>query len=106
MLVDCEGRFLSQRRLPRMALISASLTAEALLLEAPGMSTLALPLQPAPDELGARLPVRVFDDVTEGAAAGAEADRWFGEFSRSRVPTRLHVGRRGAVGGYALRAGR
>lgn len=80
MLVDCEGRFLSQRRLPRMALISVSLAAEALLLEAPGMSTLALPLQPTPDELGARLPVRVFDDVTEGAAAGAEADRWFGEF--------------------------
>lgn len=24
--------------------------------------------------------MRVFDDVTEGAAAGAEADRWFGEF--------------------------
>lgn len=80
MLVDGSGRFLSQRRLPRMALISTSFRGDTLLLEAPGMSALSLPLEPASDELGPLLPVRIFDDHTRGAAVGAEADRWFGGF--------------------------
>lgn len=82
MLVDGEGRFLSQRRLPRMALISVSIAGDALLLSAPGISELALPLEPAASELGPRLPVRVFGD-TWGAVVGAEADRWFGESLRA-----------------------
>lgn len=80
MLVDGDGRFLSQRRLPRMALISISFSGDALLLDAPSMPTLALPLEPDQNELGPLLPVRIFDDHTQGAAEGAEADRWFGEF--------------------------
>lgn len=80
MLVDGAGRFLSQRRLPRMALVSASISGDAMRLIAPGMAVLELPLEPAASELGPRLPVRVFGDVTEGTAVGAEADRWFGGF--------------------------
>lgn len=79
-LVDGEGRFLSQRRVPRMALISVSITGDSLLVEAPGVSTLTLPLEPAYSELGCRVPVRIFDDLTVGAAVGTEADRWFEAF--------------------------
>lgn len=80
MLVDGGDRFLSQRRLPRMALISVSITRDSLILDAPGMSSLALPLEPAPADLGPLTPVRIFDEHATGAAEGAEADRWFGEF--------------------------
>jgi uncharacterized protein YcbX len=80
MLVDGGGRFLSQRRLPRMALISVSIAADTLILDAPGMSSLVLPLEPTPEELGPLIPIRIFDEHTSGAAEGGEADRWFGEF--------------------------
>lgn len=80
MLVDGEGRFLSQRRLPEMALISASFHGDSLLLDAPGLSTLALPLEPAPSDLGPRIPVGIFEDRTWGSAVGTEAHRWFGSF--------------------------
>ncbi|CAN5635375.1 MOSC domain-containing protein [soil metagenome] len=80
MLVDAGGRFLSQRRLPRMALISVSITGDSLVMDAPGMSSLALPLEPAPADLGPLTPVRIFDEHATGAVEGAEADRWFGEF--------------------------
>lgn len=80
MLVDGTGRFFSQRRLPRMALISVSVASENLLLDAPGMQTLTLPLEPSSNELGDLLTVRIFGDETQGAAVDAEADRWFGEF--------------------------
>lgn len=80
MLVDGGGRFVSQRRLPRMALISTSFGDDALLLDAPGMPTLSLVLDPTPDELGPRVPVRVHDDETLGATVGQKADRWLGQF--------------------------
>ena len=44
------------------------------------MPEMELPLEPAPPELGHRLPVRIFDDLSLGATLGAEPDRWFGDF--------------------------
>jgi uncharacterized protein len=46
MLVDTERQFLSQRRLPRMALIKTALTESQLILPAPGMDNLSLSLEP------------------------------------------------------------
>jgi uncharacterized protein YcbX len=46
MLVDENHKFMSQRRYPRMALISTRLTAESLIVKAPGMSDLSLSLTP------------------------------------------------------------
>ncbi len=53
MLVDAEGRFLSQRRLPRMALIQTALAGETLRLEGPDGSPFELPT-----ELGRPAPTR------------------------------------------------
>ncbi len=77
MLVDEEGVFLSQRRLPRMALIRVGLHPDGLAVDAPGMSTLCVPFQPA-----AREPVQasVWSDEVSVLPVGKEADRWFGEF--------------------------
>jgi uncharacterized protein len=43
MLIDSLGQFLSQRRLPKMALIKTALTAEQLILSAPNQQDLLLP---------------------------------------------------------------
>jgi uncharacterized protein YcbX len=77
MLVDGEGRLLTQRRLPRMALISPTLSVDSLLVHAPGMPTLRLALDP--EEKG-RVEVSIFGAATWGAPVGEAADRWFGEF--------------------------
>jgi uncharacterized protein len=46
MLVDETGEFMSQRAHPRMALISIRFSAEHLILGAPGMPDLEIPLYP------------------------------------------------------------
>ncbi len=49
MVVDADGRFVSQREQPRMALIGVAAHADALILSAPAMPTLAVV---APDVAG------------------------------------------------------
>lgn len=78
MLVNAEGTFLSQRSLPEMTLISTAFSGDELEVNAPGMFTLSLPLEP-PDT-GKRLPVNIFGDELRAAPAGEEADSWFTEF--------------------------
>jgi uncharacterized protein YcbX len=77
MLVDETGGFLSQRAHPRMALVSVRISSERLIVGAPGMPDLEVPLQPDTEDL---ISVRVWGDESRGATAGEEADRWFGEF--------------------------
>lgn len=72
-VVDDHGEFLSQRELPRMALIGTSLTGTALRMSAPGMPTLDIPFASGGDIVR----VRVWDDELDGLAQGALADRWF-----------------------------
>src|SRR2546423_3829686 len=45
MIVDGEGRFVTQREIPRLALVEPSLTAETLELGYPGAQRLAVPLR-------------------------------------------------------------
>jgi hypothetical protein len=45
------GRHLSQRVLPRMALIQPSFIKNGLSLQAPGMSDLFIPIDPLPKEI-------------------------------------------------------
>ncbi len=78
MLVDENGTFLSQRALPEMALISLSFSGDTLLVSAPGMPVLSLPLHPP--NTGERLPVSIFGDELRAAPAGDETDRWFASF--------------------------
>ena len=77
MLVDETGCFMSQRELPRMALIKVRIESDGLVVDAPGMSSLDVPFQ-VPD--GKPLLVRVWDDLVESQTVGDDADRWFGEF--------------------------
>ncbi len=81
MLVDEAGRFLSQRELPRMALIRVQLEADHLSVDAPGMPTLEVPLGPANDEL---VPARIWHDSVMASPVGESADRWFSEFLDAR----------------------
>ena len=84
MLVNGDGRFLSQRELPRMALITPAVEADSLTLCAPGLVPLRIPLH-SPGE--ANETVSVWRSVCQAVPMGAEADEWFGEFLG--VPCRL-----------------
>jgi uncharacterized protein len=77
MLVDGTGRFMSQRRHPRMALISIRVEADRLAVNAPGMPSLEVPLL-----LSDREPMltSVWGDLVETLPVGDKADRWFSEF--------------------------
>ncbi|MDP8900794.1 MAG: MOSC domain-containing protein [Actinomycetota bacterium] len=81
MLVDEGGGFLSQRRHPRMALISPRITPDRLVVGAPGMPDLEVPLGGQPE---GRIDVEVWGDAQRGAPVGGYADRWFGRFLGAR----------------------
>lgn len=84
MLVDHAGRFVTQRQVPRMALIKPSLSAEALVLEAPGQP----PLSISPDRAAAgTVMVQVWQDRCRAGPVDVEADRWLTDFLG--VPVRL-----------------
>lgn len=76
MVVDEDGLFLTQREWPRMALIQPEVTADALVLRAPGQPVLRVPLQPA----GAECTVRIWRDHGAALDVGEEAARWFSSF--------------------------
>ena len=81
MLVDEAGRFMSQRRFPRMALIGVRIEHDGLIVDAPDMPSLKVPLQPPAGRL---MLVRVWDDLVESLTVGDDADRWFSEFLNVR----------------------
>ena len=82
MLIDPKGKFLSQRTHPQLARIVPEITADALMLHAPDLPTLRVPL----DSGGEEVPVRVWKDacvgVDQGGAAHAWASRVIGEAVR------------------------
>jgi uncharacterized protein YcbX len=75
-VVDADGRFLSQRELPRMALIATQLTHESLRLKAPGMLQLEIPFASEGDVVK----VRVWNDEVAAVTQGEVADAWFSRF--------------------------
>jgi uncharacterized protein YcbX len=77
MLVDETGCFMSQRKFPHMALIRVRLERDGLVVDAPGMPSLEVPLQPPAGRL---LLAGVWDDLVESLTVDDDADRWFGEF--------------------------
>jgi uncharacterized protein YcbX len=82
-VVDADGEFLSQREYPKMALIETQLTSASLLLRAPGMLLLEVPL----DSEGDVLKVRVWDDRVAAVTQGDVADFWLAKYLG--VPARL-----------------
>ncbi len=77
MVVDAAGEFVSQRSHPRMATVWTEVAGEALVLAAPDMPPLEVPLAPAP---GPTAPVRVWKSVCEAQAAPPAADAWLSEY--------------------------
>lgn len=76
MVVDGQGKFLTQRRFPRMALIGVSI-AEQLNLSAPGMPDLSVPLVADSAE---RIMVEVWGDRCTAIPVGNESKAWFTQF--------------------------
>ncbi|KAJ2852474.1 hypothetical protein GGI22_005177 [Coemansia erecta] len=85
MLTDARsGRFVTQRQVPRLALIRVAIDEHSgtLELSAESMATaLRLPLHPQPGaDLGAQFKVRVWYDTVVGRCCGAQANGWLTEF--------------------------
>ena len=76
MVVDERGDFLTQRELPRMALIQPQLKHYDMVLRAPGMLALHVKL----DEVEAPVRVRVWDDEVAAYDMGKVAAQWFTDF--------------------------
>lgn len=74
MIVDAEGAFVTQRTAPRLALVAVRLEEGALVLGAPGLAELRVPLE---EPAGApRRRVQVWHDTVDAVDCGAEAARW------------------------------
>lgn len=85
MVVDEQGEFVSQRELPRMALIQPSFRWSELILRAPGM----VPLHLRVDAAEAPCRVRVWDDVLMAYDMGDLAAQWFSDFLGADAPDGL-----------------
>jgi uncharacterized protein YcbX len=72
MIVDEKGTFISQRSHPQMARIVPEVTPEDLLLKAPGLPTLTVPLALT----GPPVPVRIWKDSCVGVDQGRDAHEW------------------------------
>jgi uncharacterized protein len=76
MVVDDQGEFVSQRELPRMALVRPELKHYEVVLRAPGMLALHLQI----DAVEAAVRVRVWDDEVAAFDMGDVAAQWFSDF--------------------------
>ncbi len=81
MVVDEAGEFVSQRELPRMALVQVQLRPHDLVLRAPGMLALHLAI----DRVEAPTRVRVWDDELPAYDMGPVAAQWFSDFLGQRL---------------------
>jgi uncharacterized protein YcbX len=85
MVVDAEGEFVTQRELPRMALITPAFKMGQLMLRAPGMLALHLAL----DAAEWPVKVRVWDDEVPAYDMGDLAAQWFSDFLGPDAPANL-----------------
>jgi uncharacterized protein len=76
MIVDEQGLMLTQRALPRMALIRTELRSDDLVLRAPGMLALHLRL----DAVDVPTQAQVWSDVVRAYEMGALAHQWCSDF--------------------------
>lgn len=76
MVVDDKGEFVTQRQLPRMALIQPLLKTYDMIVKAPGM----LALHIAIDEVEQPVMVKVWEDTVKAFDMGDVAAQWFSDF--------------------------
>jgi uncharacterized protein YcbX len=76
MLVDMDGKFITQREQPKLARLAASVTPAGLRIAGDGKSIdISEPLAAAP-----RLPVKLWKQDIEGYAVSSDADAWFSDY--------------------------
>ncbi len=88
MVVGEAGDFVSQRELPRMALIRPQLRQHDLVLRAPGMLALHLAL----DAVKGPVEVKVWDDLVKAYDMGDIAAQWFSDFLNTDAEGRRLAG--------------
>jgi uncharacterized protein len=76
MVVDDQGEFVTQRELPRMALIRPQLKHYEVVLRAPGMLALHLAIDAVEEPVN----VKLWDDAVQAFDMGAVAAQWFSDF--------------------------
>jgi uncharacterized protein YcbX len=81
MVVDAEGVFVSQRELPRLALVRTAIKSEDLILRAPGMLALHVGL----DRVETETTVTVWNDTVKAWDLGALAAQWMSDFLGTRL---------------------
>ena len=77
MVVDSHGNFLSQRLIPKMALIEPSFTLETLILKSSTSEAVEIPLVPKIDSVRT---VKIWDDSCVSTDCGDEAAQWLTSF--------------------------
>jgi uncharacterized protein YcbX len=80
MVVAPDGGFLTQRAFPAMARITTSLKLGYLVVNAPGMLRLDIPLEVDEDDDSVRCSVTVWNDTVDAVDEGDLAASWFTEF--------------------------
>ncbi len=83
LIIDGNGRFVTQRELPRLALVAPSLSPDSLELEFPGSTRLSVPL----DFAGTTREVVVWRDTVRALDQGDEAAAWLS--AALKTPLRL-----------------
>ena len=76
MVVDKNNKFLSQRQIPRLSLISVSVSGENLILHAPKSGSLEIPQRL---ESPLRVAVKVWDDELQASPAGSPVSQWLSD---------------------------
>jgi uncharacterized protein YcbX len=76
MLVDEDGEFVSQRELPRMALVQPKMRHSDMVLRAPGMLALHIEL----NAVEGPAPARIWGEEVKAWDMGAIAAQWFSDF--------------------------
>lgn len=77
MLVDADGRFITARDHPKLAMVQTELHESGLAVSVAGRDLLQLPLQPRSRDMAS---VTVWKDRCDAVRAGAEADAWFSDY--------------------------
>lgn len=76
MLIDLNGRFVTARKIPKMVLVSPSVTGSVLTLRAAGMMTINIDLA----HVGKSFRSSVWDQPVPACDCGEEVARWLSRF--------------------------
>jgi uncharacterized protein YcbX len=77
MLIDKDGMFLSQRKLPKMALIKTALDLDALTLAAENYPSITIPLICSENEV---IKAQIWGDLSDALHVSTEVDEWLSDF--------------------------